>query len=83
LGLSITKAIVEKLGGQIDVTTVPDVGSIFFIDLPEWYVLDLAHGGAGLLDGQAMPSEVCSPAGSEDRPGADQATNSTNYGANG
>jgi signal transduction histidine kinase len=43
LGLSITKAIVEKLGGQIDVMLAPECGSIFFIDLPEWYVLDLAH----------------------------------------
>jgi PAS domain S-box-containing protein len=43
LGLSITKAIVEKLGGQIDVMIAPECGSIFFIDLPEWYVLDLAH----------------------------------------
>jgi PAS domain S-box-containing protein len=43
LGLSITKAIVEKLGGQIDVMAAPECGSIFFIDLPEWHVLDLAH----------------------------------------
>jgi PAS domain S-box-containing protein len=46
LGLSITKAIVEKLGGQIDVMSAPECGSIFFIDLPEWYVLDLAHPGS-------------------------------------
>lgn len=43
LGLSITKAIVEKLGGEIDVMSAPEAGSIFFIDLPEWYVLDLSR----------------------------------------
>ena len=57
LGLSITKAIVEKMGGQIDVAIVPGVGSIFFIDLPESYILDLARAGAGLLGGQAIPGE--------------------------
>ena len=54
LGLSITKAIVEKLGGQIDVMIVPGAGSIFFIELPEWYVLDLEHIDGDLLGGPGM-----------------------------
>jgi PAS domain S-box-containing protein len=70
LGLSITKAIVEKLGGQIDVMIAPDVGSIFFIDLPEWHILDLARAGAGLLGGQATPGEDAQPESSGDPPGA-------------
>jgi signal transduction histidine kinase len=57
LGLSITKAIVEKMGGQIDVAIVPGGGSIFFIDLPESYILDLARTGADLPGGQAIPGE--------------------------
>jgi signal transduction histidine kinase len=51
LGLSITKAIVDKLGGRIDVIGAPEGGSIFFIDLPEWYILNLARAGADLLGG--------------------------------
>ena len=42
LGLSITKAIVDKLGGMIDIATGPHIGSTFFIDLPEWSIMDLA-----------------------------------------
>ncbi len=71
LGLSITKAIVEKLGGQIDVTIAPDAGSIFFIDLPEWYILDPARAGAGLPGEQCMPGDNAQPAFSGDRPCAD------------
>jgi PAS domain S-box-containing protein len=37
LGLSIAKAIVEKLGGQIGFETASDVGTTFYIDLPEWH----------------------------------------------
>ena len=81
LGLSITKAIVEKLGGRIDVMIVPGTGgSMFFIDLPEWYVLDLAdieadlHGGPSALADNALP-EV-----SVDHPGVDQAHGSPDDG---
>jgi PAS domain S-box-containing protein len=71
LGLSITKAIVEKLGGQIGVTIVPDVGNVFFIDLPEWYILDLAQASAGMLDRQATPREDARPESFGNLPGAD------------
>lgn len=33
LGLSISKAIVERLGGSIGFESVPDVGTVFFVDL--------------------------------------------------
>jgi PAS domain S-box-containing protein len=36
LGLNITKAIVENLGGRIDYAPNQDGGTTFFLDLPEW-----------------------------------------------
>jgi PAS domain S-box-containing protein len=36
LGLSIAKAIVERHGGQIDYISATDLGTTFFVDLPEW-----------------------------------------------
>jgi signal transduction histidine kinase len=35
LGLSISKAIIERHGGQIGFETEPNVGTTFYIDLPE------------------------------------------------
>ena len=35
LGMSISKAIVEELGGDISFTTEVGVGTVFFVDLPE------------------------------------------------
>jgi PAS domain S-box-containing protein len=37
LGLSITKAIVEKLGGSIGYETHVVHGTLFYLDLPEWF----------------------------------------------
>jgi signal transduction histidine kinase len=67
LGLSITKAIVEKLGGQIDVMMAPEGGSIFFIDLPEWYVLKLPYADSD----QAIAGAGSQLESSGDRPDAD------------
>jgi signal transduction histidine kinase len=36
LGLSISKAIVEQLGGRLDFHTAAGEGTTFFFDLPEW-----------------------------------------------
>ena len=36
LGLSIAKALVERMGGQIGFETARGVGTTFYIDLPEW-----------------------------------------------
>jgi DNA-binding response OmpR family regulator len=36
LGLNISKAIVERLGGMIGFTTQTGVGTTFFFELPEW-----------------------------------------------
>jgi signal transduction histidine kinase len=36
LGLSISKAIVEQLGGHLDFESTVGVGTSFFFDLPEW-----------------------------------------------
>lgn len=37
LGLSICKAIVKKLGGEIDFETEINGGTTFYFDLPEWH----------------------------------------------
>ena len=34
LGLNITKSIIEKLGGDLDFTSVPNQGTTFYFDLP-------------------------------------------------
>jgi len=36
LGLSISKAIVEQLGGRLDFETTDGAGTEFFFELPEW-----------------------------------------------
>jgi signal transduction histidine kinase len=36
LGLSISKAITEQLGGRLDFCNAPDQGAVFFVELPEW-----------------------------------------------
>jgi signal transduction histidine kinase len=36
LGLSISKAIVEQLGGRLDFLSAAGKGTTFFFDLPEW-----------------------------------------------
>jgi PAS domain S-box-containing protein len=36
LGLSIAKALIERMGGRIWFSSTIDVGSTFYIDLPEW-----------------------------------------------
>lgn len=36
LGLNISRALVEKMGGEIGFTTVENAGSTFFFEFPEW-----------------------------------------------
>jgi signal transduction histidine kinase len=36
LGLSISKAIVEQLGGRLDFANATGGGAVFFVELPEW-----------------------------------------------
>ncbi|HYW55959.1 MAG TPA: PAS domain S-box protein [Polaromonas sp.] len=38
LGLNISRAIIERLGGSIGFTTGAGVGTVFFFELPEWKV---------------------------------------------
>ena len=42
LGLSISKAIVEQLGGRLDYADAPGGGAVFVVELPEW---DAQQGG--------------------------------------
>jgi len=37
LGLNISRSIIEKMHGKIGFTSTVDVGSTFFIELPEWH----------------------------------------------
>jgi signal transduction histidine kinase len=80
LGLSITKAIVEKLGGQIDVMILPEAGSLFFIDLPERYVVDSLHTGANLLDVPSTSGDNAQLEASGGRPDTDQVPERSDYG---
>ncbi|HEX5336980.1 MAG TPA: PAS domain S-box protein, partial [Gallionella sp.] len=36
LGLNISKALIEKMGGQIGFSSEVDAGTTFFLELPEW-----------------------------------------------
>lgn len=54
LGLHISRAIVERMGGRIDFVTQAGVGTTFFFELPEWTELP------------ALPPSVSAGAG--DRP---------------
>jgi PAS domain S-box-containing protein len=44
LGLSVTKAIVERHGGVIDFVSEVGVGTVFFVELPAWKGPDLSGG---------------------------------------
>jgi signal transduction histidine kinase len=46
LGLSISRAIVEQLGGRLDFESTAGEGTSFFFDLPEWKAGDAGAGGA-------------------------------------
>lgn len=53
LGLNISRAIIERLGGQIGFTTDAGVGTTFFFELPEWKELPAAGApGAGAPSGR-------------------------------
>jgi signal transduction histidine kinase len=51
LGLSIAKAIVERLGGRIGFASEPGQGATFFFELPEW------RPEEGTKEGGACPLE--------------------------
>lgn len=46
LGLSICRAIMDKMNGTIDFTSEPGVTTTFFIELPEWQHFQPRHVGA-------------------------------------
>ncbi len=45
LGLNITRAIIERLGGSVSFHTIANEGTTFYFDLPEWHApLPIASG---------------------------------------
>lgn len=45
LGLNISRAIVERLGGTIGFSTEPGAGTTFFFEIPEWRELPVSAAG--------------------------------------
>jgi PAS domain S-box-containing protein len=54
LGLNISKAIVERLGGSMGFASEAGVGTTFYVELPEWQELPAAAASAG-ASGQCRP----------------------------
>jgi CheY-like chemotaxis protein len=51
VGLALSRHLVEQMGGRLGVDSVPDVGSTFFVDLPEAApTVDPVVGGASTID---------------------------------
>lgn len=57
LGLAITRQLVELMGGEIGVHSVPRLGSMFWFRLPALPVTDEHHSGPAISVG-AAPSKV-------------------------
>ena len=61
LGLSIAKAIVERMGGQIGLETQVDVGTTFYFDLPEYHALPvhiMDEGRILVMDDERLVRDV-------------------------
>jgi PAS domain S-box-containing protein len=54
VGLSLSRNLVEKMGGSLEVESVPDVGSTFFVELPVAVVADPAHRERSAAGGVAV-----------------------------
>jgi PAS domain S-box-containing protein len=62
IGLVVTKRLVELMGGSIGVTSEPGVGSVFYVELPQW----AARPEPGLPDFQdADQAWMPGPAGAQ------------------
>ncbi len=55
LGLSIVRAIVERHGGRVSFESTMEVGTTFFVDLPEWHPIE--HGTADTANGRVLVCE--------------------------
>jgi CheY-like chemotaxis protein/HAMP domain-containing protein/signal transduction histidine kinase len=62
LGLAISRELANLLGGEIQLRSVPDVGSTFTLYLPQTYVGPSAAGGVVPVDGATAPAPAGTPA---------------------
>lgn len=59
LGLHISRAIIERMGGSIDFVTQAGVGTTFFFELPEWKELPALIPSTAALAGDRPRILIC------------------------